>query len=61
MPRLSPLNLSVNSGKTTNGLIGDAGEEFNETTEGGEVNDAGARTVNVRSSDVKFEAWRVNT
>lgn len=49
MLRLSPLTLPVNSGKPTNGLIGEAGEEFNEMTEGGEVNDAGARTVNVRS------------
>lgn len=43
------------------GLSGDAGDEFNDTTEGGELNEAGAKTVNVRSSDVKFEAWRVNT
>lgn len=37
------------------------GEEFKESTEGGEVNEAGARIVIVRSSDVKFEAWSVRT
>lgn len=53
--------LPVNSGKPTNGLIGEEGEEFKETTEGGEVNEAGARTVRVRSSDIRFETWRVKT
>lgn len=41
--------------KPIKGLIGVAGE-LSETTEGGEVKDAGASTVNVRSSDVKFDA-----
>ena len=59
--RLSPLAFPVNSGKSTKGLIGEVGEEFNETTEGGEVKEAGASTVKVRSSDVKFEACRVKT
>lgn len=52
--------LPKNSVKPIKGLIGVAGE-LSETTEGGEVKDAGASTVNVRSSDVKFEAWRVRT
>lgn len=45
----------------TYGLNGDVGELFRDSTEGGGMNEAGARTVIVRSSDVKFEAWRVNT
>lgn len=36
--------------------MGDDGEEFNEITDGIEVDEAGARTVMVRSSDVKFDA-----
>lgn len=36
-------------------LIGVLGE-LRETTEGGDVNEAGASTVKVRSSDVKFDA-----
>jgi hypothetical protein len=58
---LSPLTLPVNSENPTNGLNGVDGEEFKDTTVGGEVNEAGARTVKVRSSEVKFEAWRVRT
>jgi hypothetical protein len=41
--------------KPIKGLIGVVGE-LRETTEGGEIKDAGASTVKVRSSDVKFEA-----
>ena len=52
---LSPFILPKNSVKPIKGLFGLVGE-LRETTEGGEVNEAGARTVNVRSSDVKFEA-----
>lgn len=37
-------------------LLGVGGAGFKDTTEGGEVNEAGARTVRVRSSDVKFVA-----
>lgn len=48
--------LPATSFKTMYGLMGDDGEEFNEITDGGEVDEAGARTVMVRSSDVKFEA-----
>ena len=44
----------------TNGLIGDESAEFCDSTGGG-VNDAGARIVKVRSSDVRFDAWRVKT
>lgn len=61
LPRLSPLTLPVNSENPANGLIGVDGEELKDTTEGREVNEAGARTVKVRASDVKFEAWRVRT
>lgn len=39
-----------------NGLIGDDGVEFSDSTEGGGVNDAGASIVKVRSSDVRFDA-----
>lgn len=51
---LSPFTLAKNSAKPIKGLFGVLGE-FRETTEG-EVNEAGASTVKVRSSDVKFEA-----
>lgn len=34
-PRCSSFNLPVNSEKPINGLIGDVGEEFKDTTEGG--------------------------
>ena len=47
--------LPATSFKTMYGLMGDDGEEFNEITDG-EVDEAGARTVMVRSSDVKFDA-----
>lgn len=53
---LLPLTAAGNSETLINGLAGDDGDELNDNTEGGEVNEAGARTVNVRSSDVKFEA-----
>lgn len=43
------------------GLIGDVGEVLNDTTEGGEVKEAGASTVIVRSCEVRFDAWRVKT
>ena len=56
LPRRSALAFPVNSENPTNGLIGVDGEEFKDTTVGGEVNEAGARTVKVRSSEVKFEA-----
>lgn len=59
-PCLSPFTWPVDSDKLTNGFIGDLGE-LKDPTEGGEVNEAGARTVIVRSSDVKFDAWRVKT
>ena len=59
--RLSPLTFSVKSGNPEKWLTGEDGEEFKETTDGGEVNEAGARTVKVRSSDVRFVACRVNT
>lgn len=52
---LSPFILPKKSVKPIKGLTGVTGE-FRETTEGGEVKDAGASTVKVRSSDVKFEA-----
>jgi hypothetical protein len=52
---LSPFALAKNSAKPIKGLFGVLGE-FRETTEGGEVNESGASTVKVRSSDVKFEA-----
>lgn len=39
-----------------NGLRGDVGVEFRDTIDGGDVKDAGARTVRDRSSDVKFDA-----
>lgn len=55
------LYLPATSESPKNGLIGDEGEEFRESTEGGDVNEAGARIVIVRSSDVKFEAWSVRT
>ena len=58
---LTLLAFPANSEKPTNGLIGDVGEEFKDTTDGGEVKEAGARTVIVRSSGVKFEACRVKT
>lgn len=35
VPRRSSFNLPVNSEKPINGLIGDVGEEFKDTTEGG--------------------------
>lgn len=41
--------------------IGDAGAEVKDTTEGRQVNEAGASTVSVRSSDVRFEASSVKT
>ena len=52
---LSTFILPKNSLKPIKGLIGLVGE-LRETTDGGEVNEAGASTVSVRSSDVKFEA-----
>lgn len=39
-----------------NGIIRDVGVEFRDTTDGGYVKDAGARTVKDRSSGVKFNA-----
>lgn len=59
MLRFSLCTLSVNSENPRNGLRGDVGVEFRDTTDGGDVKDAGARTVKDRSSDVKFDAWRV--
>lgn len=59
--RRSSFALPVNSENPTNGLIGDDGEELKDTTDGGAVNEAGARTVKFRSSDVIFAAWRVRT
>ena len=59
--RLSPLTLAVKSAKPMNGLIGVDGAEFRDTTDGGDIDDAGARTVKLRSSDVKFKTWRVKT
>ena len=56
LPCLTLLAFPANSEEPTNGLIGDVGEEFKDTTDGGEVKEAGARTVIVRSSGVKFEA-----
>lgn len=41
--------------------MGDVGEEFRDTTEGGDVKEAGAIIVIVRSSGVMFEAWRIKT
>ena len=58
---LSPPIFPQNSENPRHGLIGEDGAEFKVINEGGEVNDAGARTVKVRSSGVKFEAWSVNT
>lgn len=55
MLRLSPLTLAVKSTKPINGLIGVDGAEFRDTTDGGDIDDAGASTVKLRSSDVKFE------
>jgi hypothetical protein len=57
----SPVIIPVDSGKPTNELIGVVGEELKDPTDGGEVNEAGARTVRVRSSDVKFEARKAKT
>lgn len=51
---LSPFTLPKISEKPIKGLSGVVGE-FRETTEGGEVTEAGASTVKVRSSEVKFE------
>lgn len=42
--------------KPLNGLIGDDGVEFSDSTEGAGVTDAGASMINVRSSDVRFDA-----
>lgn len=58
---LSILTLSVKSEEPMKGLIGDVGEVLNDTTEGGEVKEAGASTVIVRSCEVRFDAWRVKT
>ena len=59
---LSPLNLpAAESKETSYGLVGDAGVEVKDTTEGSEVKEAGASTVSVKSSDVRFEAWSVKT
>lgn len=46
----------MNSENPKNGLKGELGVEFKDTTEGGDVKDAGARTIRDRSSDVKFDA-----
>ena len=54
--RFSVCTLSVNSENPRNGLIGEVGVEFKDTTDGGDVKDAGARTVKDRSSDVKLDA-----
>lgn len=56
VPCPTPLVLPAVSEEPTNGLIGDVGEEFKDTTDGGDIKEAGAKTVIVRSSDVKFEA-----
>lgn len=61
VPYFSLPILPATSFKTMYGLMGDDGEEFNEITDGIEVDEAGARTVMVRSSDVKFDAWSVKT
>lgn len=53
---MSLFNLSVNSEEPRKGLSGDVGEELNDNTEGGEVKEPGARTVIVKSSEVKFDA-----
>lgn len=58
---LSILTLSVKSEEPMKGLIGDVGEVLNDTTEGGDVREAGASTVIVRSCEVRFDAWRVKT
>lgn len=50
---LSPFTLP----KPTIGVLG----ELKDTTDGGDVNEAGASTVKVKSSDVKFDALRVKT
>ena len=50
---VSAMNLCIILARGVNGLVG---EEFKDMIDGGEVNDAGARTVNVRSLLVKFEA-----
>lgn len=42
------------------GLIGDGGEQVSDSTVG-EVSEDGASNVNVKSSFVKFDAWRVKT
>ena len=54
--RFSLCTLSVNSENPRNGLTGEVGVEFRDTTDGGDVKDAGARAVNDRSSGVKFDA-----
>jgi hypothetical protein len=54
--RFSFCTLSVKSENPRNGLIGVVGVEFRDTTVGGDVKDAGARTVKDRSSEVKFDA-----
>lgn len=56
LPRWPSPALPASSGNLARGVIGLVGEEFKDMTEGGEENDAGARTVKVRSSFVKFEA-----
>ena len=55
VPRLSLFTLSKHSAKPINELFGVVGE-LRDTNEGGGLNEAGASTVNVRSSEVKFEA-----
>ena len=57
----SPPALPVVSGKPPNVLLGVVGAEFKGITKEEELDATGARTVNVRSSDVRFEAWRVST
>lgn len=54
-------NFPLNSVMPIIGLMGEMGEEFRDTTDGGDVNEAGARIVIVKSSDVMFDAWRVKT
>ncbi|KAG5604188.1 hypothetical protein H5410_025680 [Solanum commersonii] len=43
------------------GLIGDVGEVPNDTTEGGEVKEAGASTVIVRSCEVRSKRFSTMT
>lgn len=57
---LSPFILPKHSAKPRNGLKGVSGE-LRDTNEGGDVNEAGASTVKVRSSEVKFDARSVKT